>query len=80
VRLECQAVNVGSIKAHRASARSLGYGFRSFTAQCEHEDAREQPEAVACPFAFRAAITCSVSRDRAVPRRADPCGAAGLLL
>ncbi|GAB3179852.1 hypothetical protein GCM10027162_32870 [Streptomyces incanus] len=34
-----QAVSVGSIRAHRASDRSLGYGFRSLTAQREHEHA-----------------------------------------
>jgi hypothetical protein len=32
-----QAVNVGSIRAHRASERSLGYGFRWLTSQRDRE-------------------------------------------
>lgn len=31
------ATALGSIRAHRASDRSLGYGLRSLTAQRDHE-------------------------------------------
>lgn len=57
-----QAVNVGSIKAHRALYRSLGDGFRWLTAQRSHgRGGRCRPvdgSAFLCDFPARRTLDC----------------------
>lgn len=77
------SADIGQIALTVPAARCV---FQLFThllwdvANAHHSRHPRQPEAVSCPVEVRAAITCSVSRGRTVPRRADRRGAAGLVL